>query len=159
MGACHGICSFSECIRLLSYRHSLVLKFNLETYLWSQERRLELCSPRPRERPDAGASKSGPALHVRNESFATDVFSASAERCPLSTESDRQVVDERGQRTPSLYWGSHHLRQIRTSRGALVAHVASLLLRTVGGDLGKLIQHLGITPALLDQLNHLIWCV
>jgi hypothetical protein len=53
-------------------------------------------------------------------------------------------------------WGSHHLRQIRTLCRALIAHIASLLLRTIGGDLIALIDHLGIASALLDQACHRI---
>src|ERR1019366_1783053 len=46
--------------------------------------------------------------------------------------------------------------KIRTPCHALVAHIASLLLRTVGGDLGEQIYHLGIASALLDQARHRI---
>jgi hypothetical protein len=38
----------------------------------------------------------------------------------------------------------------------LIAHIASLLLRTVGGDLCEEIDYLGIASALLDQAHHRI---
>jgi hypothetical protein len=46
---------------------------------------------------------------------------------------------------------SHHPWQIRAPSGAPVAHIASLFLRTVGGDLDQPIDHLGIASVLLDQ--------
>lgn len=49
---------------------------------------------------------------------------------------------------------SHHPRQIRAPCRALIAHIASLLLRTVGSDLGEEIHHLAVRAALLDQARH-----
>jgi hypothetical protein len=49
---------------------------------------------------------------------------------------------------------SHDPWQIRAPRRALVAHIASLLFRTVVGDFCEQIYDLGIASALLDQSRH-----
>jgi hypothetical protein len=52
--------------------------------------------------------------------------------------------------------GSHYPWQIRAPRGALIAHIANLLLRAVGADLGEKIDHLCVASVLLDQAGYRI---
>jgi hypothetical protein len=51
---------------------------------------------------------------------------------------------------------AHDPLQFRTPRRALVAHIASLLLRTVGGDFAQPIDQLAIASVLFDQAGNRI---
>ena len=48
------------------------------------------------------------------------------------------------------HW-SHHLRQVRAPRAALVVQIPGLLARAVGRDLAGTLEQLGIHPVALDK--------
>ena len=93
----------------------------------------------------AGHRRGGQATNF-SELYARRIISAQTRAITMRIDADQPTF-----LSGTVVLRSHHLRQIRTPCRALVAHIASLPLRTVGGDLGEPINHLGVTSALLDQ--------